>query len=364
MGSFRKAKVGVIGCGKISSKYLTTLTEKFQGILEVAACADLIRALAEKRASEYGIPKVCTVEEMLADPEIEFVLNLTVPKAHAAINLQAVQAGKHVYSEKPFTITLEEANEIMRIAGEKGLRVGCAPDTFLGAGLQTCRKLIDDGWIGTPYAASGLLLGGNGNGVQPGDDPLLDMGPYWLSALVFLLGPIREVTGYANTLYPEIRVSNPHSPRFGEIVPNGAPTNVSGALEFEGGATALLQVARESFGYTPRLEIFGTEGILYVPDPNFFHGPVMLMQNNGETKEIPCTHGYADENRGIGLADMVYAERKGRPHRASGQLARHVLEASHGLFESSATRRHVPMRYPVERPEPLPLWLKFNQLEP
>jgi len=363
MGEYRKGKVGVIGCGKISEKYLATLTEKFHGILEVAACADLVREMAEKRAAEFGIPKVCTVEEMLADPEIEFILNLTIPKAHASINLQAVQAGKHVYSEKPFTITLEEANEVLGIAEEKGLRVGCAPDTFLGGGLQTCRKLIDDGWIGTPYAASGLLLGGNNNGVQPGDDPLMDMGPYWLTAFIFLLGPIREVCGYAKTFTREIKVANPHSPRYGQTVVNEAPTNVSGAIEFESGATALLQVARESFGYTPRLEVYGTEGILHVPDPNFFRGPVLLMRHSGEIKEVPLTHGYTDENRGIGLADMVYAVRTGRPHRASGQLARHVLEASRGLFAAEAARRHVRMQYPVERPEPLPLGVKFHILD-
>lgn len=312
MNSFRTAKVGVIGCGKISETYLKTLTEKFHNILEVAACADLLKEMAEKRAAEFSIPKVCTVDELLADPEIEFVLNLTIPKAHASINLQAVQAGKHIYSEKPFTITMEDADEVLRIADEKGLRVGCAPDTFLGGGLQTCRKLIDEGWIGTPYAASGLLLGGNSNGVKPGDDPLMDMGPYYLTALIFLMGPIREVTGFANTFTPEIRVSNPKSPRYGEIVLNEAPTNVSGALEFESGSTALLQVARESSGYTPRLEIYGTEGILYVPDPNFFRGPVLLMQNNIEKAENKMKKGIVlfTLQKSLGDRDKMYTALK------------------------------------------------------
>lgn len=376
--TMQKVKVGLIGCGMISSIYLKNCTQTFGHILEVAACADLVPELARKRAEEFNIPAACTVEELLANPEIEIVINLTAPVSHAPINLKALQAGKHVYTEKPFALSREDAHEVLALAESKGLRVGCAPDTFLGAGLQTCRKLIDDGWIGTPYAANGtIIMGSAGEGMHPnfqnflklGGDPLLDMGPYYLTALINLLGPIRRVTGSAQQLRKEITVRNPNSPRFGDTVPVEAPTNVTAVLDFHGGAVAGLQAAKESFGYKPRLEIFGTEGNMTVPDPNFF-GPVPSLDStitirfrSGETKELPLTHGFAEDSRGIGIADMAYAIRTGRPHRASGRLAEHVLDVSLGILEASAAEKHVHIQTTVERPAPLPLGLKYNLLD-
>jgi predicted dehydrogenase len=368
----KKVKVGVIGCGQISGIYLQNCTQTFNQILEVVACADLVPELARKRAEEFGVPRACTVEELLADPEIEAVLNLTAPKAHAEINLKALEAGKHVYAEKPFALTREDADRVLALAEAKGLRVGCAPDTFLGGGLQTCRKIIDDGWIGTPYAASGLILmGGAAEGLHPnfqnflqlGGDPLLDMGPYFVTALVFLLGPIRRVTGSAQQLRREITVENPRSPRYGETVPVTAPMNAAATLDFACGAVATLQAAKESFGYTPRFEIYGTEGILYANDPNAFGGTIRIQRRDGEIREFPLSHGFTDNCRGIGLADMAYAIRTGRPHRASGQLARHVLDALLGVMDASRTERHVAVTAPCEQPAPLPLHLKYNRLD-
>lgn len=368
----RKVKAGVIGTGQISSIYLKNLTQTFDGIVDVKAVADLVPELARSRAEQFGVPNAWTVEELLADPEIEIVLNLTAPIAHASVNLQALQSGKHVYTEKPFALTREDADEVLRLAESKGLLVGCAPDTFLGAGLQTCRKLIDEGWIGTPYSANGTIIMGNAsNGMHPnfrnflklGGDPIMDMAPYYLTALVFLLGPVRRVTGTAQQLYRELTIQNPKSPSYGAVVPVEAPTNVSAVLDFHSGAVGSLQAAKESFGYMPRLEIFGTEGNLTVPDPNFFSGPIVIQFPNGEKKEIPFTHGFTEDSRGIGLADMAYAIRDGRPHRASGQMARHVLDISLGIFEASAEGRHVALESTVERPAPLPLGLKYNRLD-
>nr|WP_202887435.1 Gfo/Idh/MocA family oxidoreductase [Cohnella zeiphila] len=368
----RKVKVGVIGAGMISSIYLKNATQTFDDILEVKAVADLVPALAAQRAEQYGIPNAWSVDELLADPEIELVLNLTAPSAHAAVNLQALRAGKHVYTEKPFALTREDADEVLSAADAAGLLVGCAPDTFLGAGLQTCRKLIDEGWIGTPYGANGTIIMGNASGgmhpnfrnfLKLGGDPVMDMAPYYLTALVFLLGPVRRVTGTAQQLRQEVRILNPKSPSFGMTVPIEAPTNVSAALDFHSGATAGLQAAKESFGYFPRLEIFGTEGNLTVPDPNFFGGRIAIQFPNGETKELPYSHGFAEDSRGIGLVDMAVAIRTGRPHRASGRLARHVLDISLGIFEASAEGRHVALGSTVDRPAPLPLGLKYNRLD-
>ncbi|GGF97581.1 Gfo/Idh/MocA family protein [Paenibacillus abyssi] len=376
-----RVKVGVIGCGMISGIYLKNCTQVFNHILEVAAVADLVPELASKRAEEFNIPAACTVEELLANPEIEIVLNLTAPIAHAPINLKALQAGKHVYTEKPFALNRNDAEEVLALAESKGLLVGCAPDTFLGAGLQTCIKLIKDGWIGTPYAANAVIMMGNAwSGTHPnfqnflklGGDPLMDMGPYYLTALVAMLGPVRRVTGSAQRLQEKVTVQNPRSPRFGDTVQVEAPTNVSATLDFHSGAIASLQAGKESFGYKPRLEIYGTEGNLSVPDPNFFGGPlsipgvegeIKIQFPNMEIKSVPLTHGYWEDSRGIGLADMAYAIRSGRKNRASGRLASHVLDISLGIFESSDSDRHVYIQSKVERPAPLPLGLKYNTLD-
>ncbi|WP_174887620.1 Gfo/Idh/MocA family protein [Cohnella herbarum] len=368
----RKVKVGIIGTGQISGIYLKNLTETFDAIVEVKAVADKVVELARKRAEQFGIPNAWTVEELLADPEIEIVLNLTAPVVHAEINLLALRAGKHVYTEKPFALTREDADEVLQVADKKGLLVGCAPDTFFGGGLQTCRKLIDEGWIGTPYSANGTIIMGNASGgmhpnfqnfLKLGGDPIMDMAPYYLTALVFLLGPVGRVTGTARQLHQEITVINPKSPFYGEKVAIEAPTNVSAVLDFRNGAVASLQAAKESFGYLPRLEIFGTEGNLIVPDPNFFGGKIAIQFPNGETKDIPYSHGFTEDTRGIGLADMAYAIRNGRPHRASGRLARHVLDISLGIFDASNEGRHVMLETTVDRPEPLSLGLKYNRLD-
>ena len=368
----RKVVVGVIGTGQISGIYLKNLTETFDDIVEVKAVADQVPELAAKRAEQFGVPNAWTVERLLADPDIELVLNLTAPVAHAPINLAALRAGKHVYTEKPFALTREDANEVLELAEKQGLLVGCAPDTFLGGGLQTCRKLIDDGWIGTPYSANGTIVMGNAwNGLHPnfrnflklGGDPIMDMAPYYLTAMVFLLGPVRRVSGTAQQLHREMTVRNPKSSAYGETVPIEVPTNVSAVLDFAGGAVGSLQAAKESFGYLPRLEIFGTEGNLIANDPNFFGGRVAVKFPSGETKEFPIAHGFTEDTRGIGLADMAYAIRGGRSHRASGALARHVLDVSLGIFESSREERHIAVASTVERPEPLPLGLKYNRLD-
>jgi predicted dehydrogenase len=367
----RKVKVGVIGCGMISGIYLENCTKRFD-VLEITAVADLLPELARRRAEEFGIKEVYTVDELLADPEIEIVLNLTAPHAHTEVNLKILGSGKHVYAEKPFALTKEDADLVLSTAEEKGLRVGSAPDTFLGGGLQTCRKIIDDGWIGTPYAANGLIVMGHvWDGNHPnlpalmrlGWDPLFDMTPYYFTAMVALLGPVAKVSGFATNVRKELTVTNPRSPHYGTKVPVEAPMNTTSTLQFKSGAIATMQASKESFGYTPRLEIYGTEGVLYVPDPNNFDGAIRFLQSNGEIKEIPYSHGFADNSRGLGLADMAHAIQSGRPHRASGGLARHVLDIKLGIIESSQTDKHIPIIAQCERPAALPMGLKYNLLD-
>jgi predicted dehydrogenase len=198
---------------------------------------------------------------------------------------------------------------------------------------------------------------------QLGWDPLFDMAPYYLTALVALLGPVRRVSGSVGQVRREIAVTNMKSPRFGETVPVEAPMHAAATLDFESDVIASLLAAKESFGYVPRLEIYGTEGVLYATDPNMFGGPIRIQQPNGATAEVPYSHGFAENSRGIGIADMAYAIQSGRPHRASGELARHIIDITLGIFESSRTESHIPIAARVERPAPLPLGLKYNQLD-
>ncbi|GGJ53811.1 Gfo/Idh/MocA family protein [Deinococcus roseus] len=367
----QKTPVGIIGCGAISSIYLQNLTRAF-GVIEVVAVADLNLQAAQERVAEFGIPRACTPEELLSDPNIQIVVNLTSPAVHTQVNVQILNAGKHVYTEKPFALSLQDADTVLKLAAAKGLRVGCAPDTFFGAGLQTCRKLIEDGWIGTPYAAHGQVLMGNAfdalhpnfaSFFQQGWDPLFDMAPYYLTALVHLLGPVKKVSGMVGRVRETLTVNNPHSPLFGQTIPVGAPQHASATLALAGGCIATLQVAKESFGYSPRLEIYGTEGVLFVPDPNMFSGPIRLLQPDGTLKEFPYSHGFAENSRGVGVADMAYALRSGRKHRASGELARHLLETTLGIFESSQRGQHVSISPLRDRPSPLPLGLKHGRLD-
>ncbi len=230
-----RTKIGVIGCGNISSIYLQA--DKTFEAIETVACADLIMERAKQQAAEHHIPRACTVQELLADPEIQIVVNLTIPKAHGEVGMQALAAGKSVYNEKPLALTRDEGRDLLNTAAKKSLRVGGAPDTFLGGGLQTCRKLIDDGWIGQPVAATAFMLCPGHEGwhpspdfyYQPGGGPLFDMGPYYLTALINLLGPVKRVVGAARITYPERLITS--QPLYGTVIKVNTPTHVAGILE-------------------------------------------------------------------------------------------------------------------------------------
>ena len=357
----RRVKVGVIGCGAISAKYLENLTGPFRFCIEVAACADLIPERAQSRAAEFGVPRACSVAELLADPEIEMVVNLTVPAAHYEVSLAALEAGKHVYTEKPLAVTREEGRLLLAKARSMGVRIGGAPDTFLGAGLQTCRKLIDDGWIGRPLTATAIIAMGvkAERYYKVGVGPLFDMGPYFLTALIHLLGPVQRVTGSAQTPFPVKTYSDPLSPDYGKSFTVDTPTNIAGVLDLAGGCTAVLTTICEIPGYNPRLEVYGTEGILVCNDPNMFSGPLTLKRGN-DVREVPFSHGYAENSRGLGIADLAIALQMGRPHRASGELMYHVLDVSHALQEASAEGRHQQIGSMVARPEPFRAGLGVN----
>ncbi len=358
----KKVKIGIVGCGFISDIYLKNFTQVFNDVVEVVACTDLIRERSENRARQYNIPKVYDGEEFMADPEIELVVNLTTPDAHAEVCLNALKAGKSVYVEKPLAITREDGKKILELAKEKGLLVGGAPDTFLGGGLQTCRKLIDDGVIGKPIAATAFMLCHGHESWHPdpefyyqvGGGPMFDMGPYYLTALISLMGPVRRVTGSARITFPERLITS--QPKHGTSIKVEVPTHVAGIMDFHSGAIATILTSFDVWhSQLPRIEIYGTEGSMIVPDPNTFGGPVLVKRAEDEDwKEMPITHGYTENSRGLGVADMAKALRLGGKHRANGDMTYHVLDIMHGFHDASNEGRHIDLESTCEQPQPLP----------
>lgn len=350
-------RIGIVGCGAISGIYFQNLA-KLEGV-EVVACADLDLRRCGEVGDRHGVPSA-KVEEILSDPSIDLVVNLTVPKAHHEVSLLALRSGKHVYSEKPLAIDLQHGRELLEEASARGLRIGCAPDTFLGAALQTCRKIIDDGTIGRPLAANGFMLCHGHESWHPspqfyyecGGGPLYDMGPYYLTALVSLLGPATQVVGMAQTSFETRTITS--RPRSGEVIDVETPTHLVSVARFEVGAIAQLTTSFDVWASElPCLEIYGTEGSLSIPDPNGFGGSVRVRgSKDREWSEAPLVAGCAENGRGLGVWDMARAIEEGRPHRASGEMAFHVLEIIEGTHVSDREGRHVNLSTHPARPAP------------
>lgn len=366
-----KVKIGVVGCGKISGAYFKRL-KQFE-ILEVKSCSDLIPERSQGSAAEFGIPVVCTTEEIMADPEIQIVVNLTTPKSHYEVDKAALLAGKNVHGEKPFTVTRAQGQELLALAAAKGLLIGGAPDTFLGGGIQTCRKLIDEGWIGEPVAANAFMLCHGHESWHPdpefyyevGGGPMFDMGPYYLTALVNLLGPVARVAGSARISFPERTITS--EKKFGKKVAVEVPTHVSGIMDFANGAIGTIITSFDVWGHSlPNIEIHGSLASLRVPDPNTFGGPVRIRFGHDPEKQwrdVPIPHVYTENWRGIGVADMAHAIAGGRQNRANGQLAYHVLDLMHAFHDSSTSNAHVQIASTCERPAALPVGLREGQLD-
>ncbi len=352
-------KVGVIGCGNISGRYLGNA--KTFAAIEIAGVADLIPEKAITKAVDFGVPQANTADELLANPDIEVVLNLTTPAAHTGITLAALHAGKSVYKEKPFAISREDGQRILDAARDNNLRVGCAPDTFLGAGYQTARRLLDDGAIGEPVAATAFMTGHGHEHWHPnpefyyqvGGGPLFDMGPYYLTALVHLLGPVRRVCASTRITFPERTITS--QPKHGKKIKVETPTHVAGVLDFDCGVVCTLIMSFDVWhANLPFVEVYGASGSLSLPDPNTFGGPVRLRQaEEADWREMPLTFPYEQDNRGIGLADMAHALRTGRSHRANAELGYHVLDVMHALHESSDMERHVDLGSRCAQPAPI-----------
>ena len=348
-------KIGIIGCGTISGAY-------FEGarrtdILEIKACADIRQNAAISQAEKYNCESL-TVEELLSDAEIELVVNLTIPRVHVDVGIQVLNAGKHVYSEKPLGVDIESGTQLINTAAEKGLRVGSAPDTFLGGGIQTSRLAIDTMKIGKPLAGTAFMCGHGPESWHPnpafyydiGGGPMLDMGPYYITALVNLLGPVKRVAAITTKAFEE-RIASSQAVD-GLRIPVNTTTHLTGVIEFESGVIITMIMSFDMWRHSlPCIEIYGEKGSIRVPDPNTFGGPVAICPAGGDWEDVPIT--YPNNARMIGVIDMVSAIQSDRIHRANGDLAYHVLEVMLAFDKSSESGEHVLITSTTERPAPL-----------
>lgn len=353
-----KVGIGIIGCGNISGAYLKAMASF--PILDIRGIADMNTDMAKARAEEFNL-RARSVEELLGDPEIEIIVNLTVPKAHVEVGIRALDAGKHTYSEKPLGINFAEGKRLAEAAKTKGLRIGAAPDTFLGGSHQTARTLIDQGVLGIPVGGTATFMCPGHERWHPnpafyyetGGGPMLDMGPYYITDLVNLLGPVAKVAGFAFSPRKERIITS--EPRNGETIPVEISTHVSGVMAFQNGAIVQIGMSFDVAGHRHvPLELYGTEGTLIVPDPNYFGGDVEFLKKGGEFEHQALTSPYHDGNyRSLGVADMAHAIRSNREHRANGDLALHVLEVMEAFQKASDTGTTITITTPVSRPAPL-----------
>ncbi|MFC4950517.1 Gfo/Idh/MocA family protein [Pseudonocardia sp. GCM10023141] len=353
-------RVGMVGAGAISGAYLDRLTTLAD--LELVAVADLVPERAKAVLERVPTARAVSLDELLAASDVDVVLNLTVPLVHADVALRAIAAGKAVYGEKPLAGTAADAATMLAAAERADVTLGCAPDTVLGTGVQTARRAVDDGLIGAPIAATATMVTPGHEAwhpdpefyYQPGGGPLLDMGPYYLTALITMLGPVVRVTGAAGRTRSERVIAS--GPRSGTVFPVDVDTHVTGVLEHHGGVLSTIVMSFDAVGSrASRIEVHGESGSLVVPDPNHFGGDVAVRRlGDPDWETLPVSAGYRDTGRGCGLADLATATPQ-RPLRASGALAYHVLDVMERLLESAHTGTRLTVDSTVERPEPVAL---------
>ena len=366
----KPVKTVMIGVGNISGIYLKNLAETFHGVELVGVC-DLVRSRAEAAQEKYGVKIYDTMYDAFKDPEVELILNLTRPYEHYGVSKAALEAGKNVYSEKPLAASLEEGIELRDLAVKKGLFLGGAPDTFLGGGIQTCRKLIEDGAIGKPVGASAYILSHGMENWHPDPDfffkwgggPVFDMGPYYVTAMVNLLGCVDSVLAMSTRGNETRTITSPF--HFGETINVEVDTHIESVLHFESGVIGHLVASWDAYGLKgDRIEINGTEGTIIVPDPNGFGGPVKLFRpEDGEMKEVPLMFPYKENSRALGLADMAKAMQTGRKFRANCGQTFHVLEVMEGILTSGKSHKEVKIESRFEKSAPMLIHNKPGVLE-
>jgi predicted dehydrogenase len=361
--------IGIIGCGNISAAYLR-LAPLFKG-MEVRAVADMNMDAARARAAEFNT-RAQSVDDLLVNPDVQVVINLTIPDAHFGVTKMILEAGKHAYSEKPLTLSLEDGITLRDLAKSKGLSVGCAPDTFLGGSHQQARALLDEGRIGTITAGGAAVMN---HGMEnwhpnpdffflPGGGPMLDLGPYYIANLINLIGPVRRVGALATSASTTRTIGS--DARKGEVIPVKTPTNIHALLEFQNGATVSLSTSWDIWSHKrAHMELYGTEGTLYVPDPNFFGGKLEVAGRDGVISKVEAwDHPFGKENqvhpqgavanyRTAGLADMAAALTDGRDARCSLERALHGVEVMTACLKSGETGQFITLQTTCTRPAAL-----------
>ena len=361
--------VGIIGCGNISITYLA-LAPLFKGI-KMLACADLNPEAAQLRAKEYGV-KAQTIDELLANDELDVIVNLTIPDAHFRVSKAILEAGKHVYSEKPLVLSLEEGEELRRIAKAKNLAIGCAPDTFLGGAHQLARKYVDEGGVGRITSGTCHVMSPGMEMWHPnpgffflkGGGPILDLGPYYVANLINLIGPVKRVAALTSMANPTRTITS--QPLAGQTIPVETPTNIHALLEFVNGATITMSASWDVWSHRhANMELYGTEGSLYVPDPNFFGGLVEASGRDKDIKPLPVwDHPFSKANqehpsgpranyRTAGLADMAMALIEKRDPRCSLDRSLHGIDVLTSILKSGEEGRFIDMTTTCTQPEPL-----------
>jgi predicted dehydrogenase len=362
----QELRVGVIGCGNISTAYFS-LSPLFRG-LKITACADMNMASAQAQADKFGL-KAMSVEDLLAAKDIDAIVNLTIPAAHFPITKAILESGKHAYSEKPLVLTIEQGLELKRIADAKGLKAGCAPDTFLGGAHQQARKAIDDGLVGKITSGTAHVMNFGMEHwhpnpdffYQPGGGPILDLGPYYVANLIHLIGPIKRVGALTATPQYERMISN--GPRNGETVPVNTPTTAHALLEFHSGAVVTLSSSWDVFAHRhANMELYGSEGSLYVPDPNFFGGEILATKRNGAAEALPAwdhalgipnqdhPQGKMANYRTAGLADMAIGINEGRDYRCSLERTLHGVDVMTSILKSGETGQFITLQTNCTQP--------------
>ncbi len=358
-------RVGIIGCGNISTAYLQ-LASMFKGY-DIVAVADINMDNARARAAEFDV-RAQTVDDLLAAADVDLVINLTIPAAHVDVSRAILKAGMHVYSEKPFVLSLAEAQELGDIAKAEGVRIGSAPDTFMGGSHQLARNLIDAGAIGKVTSGTAVVMSSGMEDWHPNPDfffqkgggPILDLGPYYICNLVQLLGPVQKVTSFTGIASDTRTIQN--GPRNGETVPVETPTTIHSVLSFESGAIITLLASWDVWASNhPIMELYGSEGTMDVPDPNFFGGTLTVTERSGDPVEKSWDHPFSVPNfeepqanyRGAASADMALAIAEGRPHRCNDEFATHVVEVMTAILEAGETGTVMTMTTTCSKPDVL-----------
>ena len=357
----KKYKAAIVGCGAIARSYLKYSRLAYSDYYAITLATDISYEKAKAFAEEYGVERYGLAELAYNDPEIDIIINLTVPMAHEEVTVRALECGKHVYTEKPLACTREGMKRIIETAERCGKRVGCAPDSFMSAPAQTAKKAIEEDWIGEPIAINAICAMRGNEYWRPDADffykegagPMMDMAPYYLNSFINLVGAVESVSAMSKMTWKERTIKV--APRRGEKIAVEVPTFVSSALRFKNGVIATFVNSFDIWGTKqPYIEVYGEKGTMVIPDPNRYKGDVLVKRfNDSEWRALPQFIEYADYGRGIGIVDMIRSIEAGVPHKAGLEMAYHATDVIFAMDEAGRECREIPVSSSASKPDGL-----------